>query len=412
MANNHTDAIKRNLKYIPEFGRWDDLYEFINTPLEKDALDIMYHQLSLDVQSKTPSLLGKWLKSENTSSTTSRRIANKTREYFGMTHREYRKTLSILRERIKVIERLMSAGRWDEIEFDKIPSKAGMIYRNAFAKHDIDRMRLGAEKSYKEFAENKNTKVNTDALYPYDVVRKALDFSENWGYYYGKKSTDLNDTERLMINKYWDNLKDVFNGYAFNGICVCDVSGSMYGMPMAVAISIAMYCAEHNSGPFANHFFTFSHVPTFMTIEGIDFVDKVNRISESEWGMNTNIEAVFDKMLNIALENDLDQKDIPETIIVISDMEFDHCITANRSKVKETLFESIEKTWKEAGYKMPRLTFWNCDARQDNIPMRKEGHVNFVSGCSQNIFEQVMKGLSAIDLMMDKLNSERYNCIK
>jgi hypothetical protein len=424
LAREHTDAMKRNLQYVPEFGRWDDLYEFIGTPLEKDAFALMRKQLELDVQCKTPSLLAKWLKSENTSSHQSRELANKTRIYLGMTHKEYRKTLSILRERIRVLERLMSAGRWDEIEFDKIPSRAGIIYRNAFARHDIERMREGAVQSYADFAKDKDTKVNAKALYPYEVVEKAMEFGNSWGnYYYSHtKSNDLDNTERLMVNKYWDNLADYFNGCSFNGICVADTSGSMYGQPMAVAISIAMYCAERNKGEFANHFFTFSDNPDFIEIEGVDFVDKVNRISRADWGGSTNIEAVFDMMLRIAKTNHVSQNDIPKSVIIVSDMEFNMCVSGN-SRVTdrygysryggadETLFETIEKRWNAAGYKLPLLTFWNVQARQDNIPMRSTKYVNYVSGFSPVIFEQVLKGITAVDLMMDKLDSERYACI-
>ena len=155
LAFQDTEAARRNLKYVPEFGRWDDLYVFVGTPLEDAAFEIMKEQLALDVQCKTPSLLAKWLKSENTSSKTSRKLAQRTREYLGMTHKQYRKTLSILRERINVLERLMSAGKWDEIEFDKIPSKAGMIYKNAFARHDIERMKKDKNiQSYDDFAKD------------------------------------------------------------------------------------------------------------------------------------------------------------------------------------------------------------------------------------------------------------------
>ena len=419
LAREHTDAMKRNLQHVPEFGRWDDLYTFVGTPLEKDAFELMHHQLALDVQCKTPSLLAKWLKSENTSSRDSRVLADKTRRYFGMNHKEYRKTLSILRERIRVLERLMSAGRWNEISFDKIPSRAGMIYKNAFARHDIERMRQGAEKSYEDFAKDENAKVNAKALYPFDVTKQAMAFG-NWGYYYGheRKSQDLNDTERLIVNKYWENLEDVFNGYSYNGICVCDTSGSMYGDPLAVAISIAMYCAEHNTGDFANHFFTFSNNPTFVEIEGVDFVDKVNRIAKANWGGSTNIEAVFDKMLAIAKQNHLSQDDIPN-IIIVSDMEFDDCVCgyggngrgSQGREVNQTLFETIEKRWNAAGYRLPTLTFWNVDARNNRIAMRKEGHVNFVSGMSPTIFTQVMTGKDAISLMMDTLDAPRYECI-
>lgn len=423
MAFYQTEAMRRNLQFVPEYGRWDDLYIFVGTPLENEAFNIMKHQLALDVTCKTPSLLAKWLKSENTSSLESKRLGNKTRMAFGMTHREYRKTLSILRDRINVLERLMSAGRWDEIEFDKIPSRAGMIYKNAFARHDIERMKSEKDvQSYEDFAKDKNTKVNAKALYPFDVTKKAMEFG-NWSYYYGnngRKSQALDNTERLMVNKYWENLADYFKGCTFNGICVADTSGSMYGDPMAVALSIAMYCAERNKGAFANHFFTFSNNPTFVQIEGADFVDKINRMSHADWGGSTNIEAVFDKMLAVAKQNRCSQDDIPASVIIISDMEFNSCVFGGyRSndrwgcgqRADETLFETIEKRWNAAGYKMPNLVFWNCQARQNNIPMKVSGHVSYVSGFSATLFEQILKGITAYDLMFDKLDSDRYACI-
>lgn len=413
LAGTHPEVILRNMRHIPEYGRWDDLYTFVDTKLEKEAFKFIREQLELDVSSKTPSLLAKWLKSENASSKETAYLALKTRKYLDLTSREYRKLLSSLRKKINVLERLMSAGEWDKIEFDKIPSKAGMIYRNAFARHDVERMRKGATQSYKEFAEDKDTKVNAKALYPYEVVEKAMAFSRSWyGYYNHKNSSDLDNTERLMINKYWENLTDYFNECTFNGICVADTSGSMYGTPMAVALSIAMYCAEHNKGDFANHFFTFSDHPTFVKIEGIDFVDKICRMAQADWGGTTNVETVFDKMLSIAVKNHMRQEDIPKNIIIISDMEFNSCVRGSqRLLVGNTLFENINRRWRNAGYNMPQLTFWNVNARNDRIPMRKEGNVNFVSGMSPVIFQQVMKGLSAEDLMMDKLNSERYAVI-
>lgn len=415
LADNETEAMRRNLGYVSEFGRWDDLYTFVGTRLEKDAFAAIRKQLELDVQCKAPSLLAKWLKSENASSRETAWLGNKTRQYLGMSHRQYRKTLSILRERIRVLERLMSANRWDEIEFDKIPSKAGLVYKNAFARRDI------IKEKYKAFAEDKTTKVNTKALYPYEIVKQAMAYG-GYGWYYGRPSND--PTDRAMLEKYWDNLADYFNGCSFNGICVADTSGSMYGDPMAVALSIAMYCAEKNTGPFADHFFTFSDRPDFIKVEGIDFVDKVVRMSQADWGNSTNVEAVFEKMLDIACNNHCSQDEIPQSVIIISDMEFNACVTSGAigrdswgwgytkyQVADETLFEMIEKRWKAAGYKMPLLTFWNVDARQNNIPMRSTKYVNYISGFNPVIFEQVLKGITAIDLMMDKLNSDRYACI-
>ena len=425
LAQTDKVAAARNLRHVPEFGRWDDLYVFVGTALEKDAFAFMKEQLALDVTCKTPSLLAKWLKSENTSSQKSRELANKTRVAFGMNHKQYRKTLSVLRERINIVERLMSENRWDEIEFDKIPSRAGMIYKNAFARHDIERMKKDPQvQSYADFAKDTTKKVNAKALYPYECVAEAMKIMGYGGGWYGRRSgVAMDDTNRLMVNKYWDNLADYFNGATFNGMAIVDTSGSMCGSeasaPINVAISLGMYCAEKAKGPYAGNFITFSSNPKFVQIEGVDFCDKVQRMSGAEWGGSTNVEAAFDLMLSVAVKNHLSQSEIPENLIIISDMEFNHCVSSNAYRsnwggggVNETLFETMAKKWRAHGYDMPRLTFWNVQARQNNIPMRDDGRVTYVSGMSPVIFEQVMKGLTAWDLMMDKLDSDRYACIK
>ena len=329
LAKFDTAAARRNLKFVPEFGRWDDLYVFVGTPLEADALQIMKDQLALDVECKTPSLLAKWLKSENTSSVESRRLGNITREFFGMSHKQYRKTLSILRERINVLERLMSEGRWDEIEFDKIPSKAGMKYKNAFARHDLERAKNENVQTYADFAKDNTKKVNAKALYPYECVHEALNIMGNQqGWSSRGHHVALDDTQRLMTNKYWDNLADYFNGATFNGIALVDTSGSMSGTPIEVAISLGLYCAEKNRGAFANHFISFESNPHWIETSGVDFCDKVYRITGAEWGGSTNVEAAMDLILNVAKQNGCSQDEIPQNLVIISDMEFNYCVSA------------------------------------------------------------------------------------
>lgn len=417
LADNHTAAMRRNLKYVPEFGRWDDLYTFVGSPLESEAFNLMYEQLKLDVQCKTPSLLAKWLKSENTSSKESRKLADLTRRYFHMNHKEYRKTLSILRERIRLLERLMSAQRWDEIEFDKIPSRAGLIYKNAFARHDVERMKSEkAVQSYQDFAKSKDTKVNAKALYPYEVVSQA--------YNHTRYSRHLDDTNRLMINKYWDNLEDYFKNASLDALCVVDTSASMWGnqasAPINVAISLGLYCAEKARGPFAGHYVSFSSRPQLIKTEGVDFCDKVERIYKTNLCENTNIEATFDMLLNTAIKNKCTQADLPKSLIIISDMEFDYARGYHSywrggydTPSRETLMEGIKRKWENYGYQMPNLVFWNVNSRNhDNIPMRQENNITFVSGMSPVLFEQIMQDKTALDLVMDKLDSERYACIK
>ena len=395
LAKSDSEAAERNLKHIPTFGRWDDLYVFVGTPLENAALSFIKEQLALDVQCKTPSLLAKWLKSENASSKETRKLAMKTREYLGMTHKQYRKTLSILRERINVLERLMSAGKWDEIEFDKIPSRAGMIYKNAFARHDIERMKEDKNiQSYADFAKDTTTKVNAKTLYPYECVAEATKLCSfsYWGS--GGIRVGQNDTTRLMVNKYWDNLADYFDKASFNGLAVVDTSGSMTGSeasaPINVAISLGLYCAEKAKGPFANHY----------------------RIYRTNLVDNTNIEATFDLLLDTAMRNGCKQDEIPQNLIIISDMEFDSARGYCRHGDTKTLMERIEEKWNNYGYKMPNLVFWNVQARQNNIPMKVKDGVSFVSGFSPSIFQQIMSGKTAFDLMYEVLNQERYSVIQ
>ena len=403
LTKEHVENASINLNIISEYGRWDDLiYSCIGTPLQEDAFEIIKNQLAIDVQCQTPSLLAKWLPSENASAKRTKTAASLIREYLNLTHKEYRKMLSALRSKINVLEKLMSQNRWDEIEFDKIPSKAGIIYRNAFARRDI------IVEKYKKFIEDKKTKVNAEVLNPVDIAVKV--FFPN-----GK-------IERGTLQKYWENLKDYYNGRVENGIAVVDVSGSMYDTPIAAAISMGTYIAERGKGPFANHFITFSEKPSLIEIKGTNIVDKFLKMEKADWGGNTNIEAVFDLLLSVAKKKNTKAEDIPEVLYIFSDMEFDECITKNsyddyalRSYLDKddilTLLEIKEEEWAEAGYKLPRVIFWNLDARQDNIPALG-GRFSYVSGFSLNMIEYILSGKDGYDLMLEKLTSDRYNKIK
>ena len=400
LCANYPEIAEKNLENIPFYRRWDDLiYTTVDTPCQAAAFNIIKHQLALDVQCKTPSLLAKWLPSINASNSETKRLGRTIAKFLHMTEKEYRKTLSVLRERINVLERLMSAGRWQEIEFDKIPSRAGVIYRNAFARRDI------IAKKYETFAKSKNAKVNADALYPYEVVKKAI----------AKKHLNLDSTERAMINKYWSCLPNYLNDQDCSMLCVVDTSGSMRGTPIDIAIGLGMYCAERIGGPFKNHYISFSSRPQLISIEGIDFVDKVDRIYRTNLCENTDLEAVFNLLLTTAKKSKVRREDIPKHIIVISDMEIDagtgNWYSGSRGWTEEgasTEMERIRRKWAAEGYELPHLTYWNVDARNNNI-LDSGPNVTFVSGASPTIFKSIITGKTAWDLMIDVLCSKRYN---
>ena len=402
LCDEYPEVAKKNLDNVSEYGRWDDLiYVTEGTRCQTAAFNIIRHQLALDTQCKTPSLLAKWLPSQNASNAETKRLGHVLANFLGMTSREYRKTLSVLRERINVLERLMSTGRWDEIEFDKIPSRAGIIYRNAFARRDI------LAKKYEAFAKSKDTTVNAGTLYPYEVVEKAI----------AKRYLNINDTERAMINKYWSCLPDYLNGQDCSMMCVVDTSGSMHGTPIDIAIGLGMYCAERIGGPFKNHYISFSSKPQLISIEGIDFVDKVERIYRTNLCENTDLEAVFDLLLTTAKKPGVKKEDLPKNVIVISDMEIDAgtgnywWYSGSGRWTKEgasTEMERIRRKWAAEGYELPHLTYWNVDARNNNI-LDSGPNVTFVSGASPTIFKSIITGKTAWDLMIDVLCSKRYS---
>ena len=402
LANNYPEVAKKNIKFIPTYRRWDDiLYSCVGTPIEKDALAFIKKQLALDTECKTPSLLAKWLPSENASARETKKMGNIVRQYLNMTHKQYRAILSELRSRINIVEKLMSENRWDEIEFDKIPSRAGLIYKNAFARKDI------IAKKYEEFAKDENTTVNAKVLYPYECVAKVTN-STGWGL------DRLSKTDRAMIEKYWNNLPDYFDGKQSNILCVVDTSGSMTGWgeasaPINVAISLGMYAAERAGGPFKDHYISFSSRPQLIKVEGVDFADKVYRIYKTNLCQNTDLAKTFNMLLDIADRPETKEEDIPETIVVISDMEIDYMSDWNENQAM-TEMEKIRKKWASHGHKLPRLVYWNVQARQNTI-LDKGPAVSFVSGMSPSIFECIITGKNGMDLMLEKLLSERYSQI-
>lgn len=419
LCRNDEATARDNLGLLPEYGRWDDLIDIIFSckQVALKGLKLIHNQLILDLECKTPSLLAKWMPSENASSPKTKKKAKWLMSELGYSAKQYRKMLSTLRQKINILERLMSENRWDEIEFDKIPSIAGMKYRNAFAVNEVTAAK------YKAFMEDKKTKVNANVLNPVDIAAKVLDRGKYWEF------KSLSDVEVDTLCKYWDNLKDYYQGREENAIAIVDVSGSMEGQPMAAAVGMGAYIAQKSHGRFANHFITFSSNPQLVEFEGDNIVDKMRRCTRADWGMSTNIEAAMDLILYTAINNNLPQSDLPARLYIFSDMEFDAGLTTyaleytnmhrdwgerpqkNSLNKFNTLFESIQKKWATAGYEMPQITFWNLDSRHKNVPAIGP-KFNYLSGFSMSQMEAVMAGKNAIDMMLEVLNSERYCMVK
>lgn len=415
LALTHPDIVKANFDNILFFGRGDDYLSLFNTSLEDDMIQYCYEVLKEDAESIKKggdcSLLAKWMPSENTSSETSKYYARKFISGMHITARQYRKLLSSLRAKINIVEAKMSANKWDEIDFSKLPSRASMIYSDAFFNH--------AQEEYTKYLSDVTegkAKINANALFPVDIVKKAFDCQSN--------------KDRVITDALWKALPDYFNGNEESGICVVDVSGSMWGTPLLVALSLGLYCADKAEGPYKNHFITFSSKPSLREIKGNCLADKLRSMSMADWGLNTNISAVFDLILKTALKNKLSPEALPSKLYIISDMQFDICVTSSEKYndiANATLFEKIKEKYTKYGYTMPAIVFWDVRASKCGMyQMKDTDNCAIVSGYSPSLFKAVIEGtewveetkdgkevttqkLDPITVMRTALYNERYD---
>ena len=395
LAVSKPESVVRNLPYVAEYGRWDDVLVLLDTPCRAEALALLKQQFDADLAALSSdgdvSLLGKWLPSVNASNDETIRAAKQIANAFDLSDRDYRKTLNKLRAQIRILENNLRERDYT-FDYSKQPSKAMFKYRKAFLRNDAER--------YGAFMQRVSTgevKLNTGALYPYEIIEKAY---------------HCDDAERLSLDATWRALADYTQDE--NALVVADGSGSMYWggkpMPAAVAQSLAIYFAEHNRGAFRNYFITFSMNPRLVEIKGRDIVDKARYCETFNECANTNIQKVFELVLNAAVRNRVPQKDLPSTLYIISDMEFDSCAAG----ASLTNFEYAAKLFRQAGYRLPNVVFWNVSSRnqQQPVTMNEQG-VALVSGCSPRIFSMVMEGsLDPFTFMLSVIDTERYAPIR
>ena len=396
LAHNAPASVKKNIPYVAEFGRWDDLLSLLGTPCEKDAMLLIKKQLEADLESMDMgddvSLLAKWLPSVNASNAQTVQYAKKIARFLGMTDATYRKTLVKLREHIRIIENSLREKDYS-FDYSKQPSKAMFKYRKAFYRNDGER--------YGEFlgkVSRGEAQLHTGTLTPYEIIKPF--FYEHVG-----------DQEASAIDATWNAQEDFTRDE--NALVVIDGSGSMYSrsdpMPATVALSLGIYYAERNTGAFHNHFITFSERPQLVEIKGETILEKVRYCHDYNEVANTNIQKVFELILRAAVKNNVPQSEMPSTLYIISDMEFDYC--AEGADI--TNFEYAKNIFAEAGYELPRVVFWNVQSRNKQQPVtQNEQGVALVSGCSPRIFSMLKSGiLSPLGYMLDILGAERYEKI-
>lgn len=409
LANKHKESVIKNLPYVQEFGRFDDILTLIGTPCEREAIKLIEKQLEEDLQALSEkreiSLLAKWLPSVNASNRDTVQTAKKLAAALGITDREYRKKLSALREALRLMENHLREENYT-FDYGKQPSRAMYKYRQAFLRNDHDRY-MG----HMEAVAAGKAKLNAKNVMPYEIVKLFLNE------YGGRRAAAWDDQARRIADVTWNALPDYTADT--NALVVADVSGSMYDSlyrssvrPIDVSVSLAIYFAERCKGRFHNHFITFTDEPELVELKGNDIAEKVEYCNNSDWGMNTNLSRVFELILEAAVENHLPQEELPSTLYIISDMEFDSCMRG----AKVTNFEYAKALFEEHGYQLPQVVFWNVNSRNDQQPVTKdERGVALVSGCTPSIFAQMMPNgeepLTPYEQMLEILYSERYEKI-
>lgn len=400
LAREFPEKLEKLLPLFAEYGRWDDLMELFSTKLCSRALDVIATQMrqdTIDMLRKKPiSLLAKWLPSEKSRVPAQREYAKLLAAKFHVTPRNYRRSVVRLRRYLDVVELKMSAGEWNKINYNTVPSRANLIYRKAFLKHDEDRRQKYLEDLK---AVKKDVKINSAVLMPHEIVAK-----------YKQLCRGIDDS----LEALWKALPNTVPSGA-ETIVVADGSGSMTWANMAggvcawdIAHALAIYFAERLEGVYHNKYITFSTRPQLVDLSGaMTLRGKLDIARHHDECLTTNIKAVFDLILDTATQNKLEQCDLPKNVLIISDMEFDSSCT---SRPDQYLFGEISEKYAQHGYALPRLVFWNVFSRTGTIPFKENPlGVALVSGFSPNIARMIMSGtLDPYQCLMEQLRSERY----
>lgn len=381
-------SAKALLAKVPEIGRWDDIFVFKSKELKEAA----YTMLGNALREKN-GLAAKWTPRQGP-------IAAEVRKFFGMSPKFYRKSLV---EMTKVVETQMCAKDWDNINFSHVPSVAAARYKKAFNRNTTAYAAYVAELVKDPKDRTVDVKVNAGAVFPYDVLKGMINT------YYNK---NYSKTELDLITKQWEALPN-FVGDA-NVLALVDVSGSM-SCPagtstvscLDVAISLGLYVADKNKGKFKDTFLTFSSQPELLHLKG-NIVEKINQMNKSKWEMSTDLHKALAKILSVAVDGDVPQSEMPSTLLIMSDMQFNAC-----TRFDDSAMQMIKRKYKDAGYEVPQIVFWNLNAR-DNVPVKADASgVALVSGFSPSILKAVLAAdaseFTPYGVMMKALMVPRYD---
>ena len=351
------EFISDNAHTIAELGYWKDLLPYFHI---KEVVSVFAQAIR-----EKDRLACKWAP----------RKCSELRDELGFTNREYRKWLKRYSE---TVEQKMSEKEWGEIGYSSVPGSAMRRYSGAFTKQD--------SKRFDEWKNDKTSKASVSATYPHEVL--ACD-------------------DEALAEKLWSNLPDLLSESKENILPMIDVSGSMFGQPLAVAMSLGMYLAERTKGEFRDLFLTFSEHPELVRLQGDTVVERLQNIQSADWGMNTDFGKAFEHILRVAKKHNVLPDSMPTMLLVLSDMQFDE--SQGRT---DTHFSWMEEEFEKAGYKLPKIVFWNLEAHFGTPARCSDDSVAMVSGFSPSIMKAILNAedFNPISVMMEALKDIEVEC--
>jgi hypothetical protein len=390
LDKNDPDALAQILPRVPELGRWDDLLVVESQTGRDVASKMIRHALLVEGNG----LCAKWMPRKGIESA-------RVRDMIGLTNspKRYRKLIVRLSN---TVEQKMCSGEWEAINLEHVPSVASSRYRKAFHKHLPDRF-----VKFVEAVKKGEAKVHASAIFPHDVIKNLLTNSRTSGY-------GLDVPSQLMIDaaqNQWNALPDFVGEGSF--LPIIDSSGSMTMVgshgdiaPIHVATSLGLYLSERNKSAFKNLVMTFSDQSHLVPLVNGNIYQKVTQMYKLPWGGSTNLQAAFKNILQHAKDNDVPAEDMPKSLLIISDMQFNACVR------DLTNFEAMAEQYRFAGYEMPNVIFWNVNAKAGNNPVDfKQKGAALVSGMSPAIVKTVLssKVVRPIDIVLEAVNNPRYD---
>lgn len=381
MSINHPEWVKLNIKLIPESGRWQDLISCVNTPCEDVAIKFW-----ADAISRKDGLACKWAPRENKN----KEVYAKLRKAMGMSPKEFRKHLS---ENSNTVEQAMCSGNWEEIDYNTVPSVAMARSRNAFLKHDP--ARFDEWKTSLSDPESTN-KVNASVLFPHDVLRTL-------------------NVDKALANSQFEALPNYMEGTDFRIMPICDFSGSMGTLvsgsirAMDISTSLGLYCSDKvgKDNPFYRKLIPFSAEARMIDWKNGKFDHGVKLCGKEGYCGSTNIKSALDLILNSASMFNVPNDQMPNCLLIISDMQFDQ----GCSGAEETAVEACMKRWEQNGYTRPRIVYWNTAGNAGSPSTRRHKNVGLVSGFSPSILKSILGGTEFTPMAILDRAIEKYNIV-